>query len=158
MEFDVDFRYDLNDPRFQVRRTGADRCRITLPPCRHEVLLRDMRIHSEDKPELLPWLMPDLVGRFITGGFSIEAKNQLIAETRQESKRFAGELVRRVEGEAQASAMRSLEPLTRGLGVAHVDYVFTPAEELKVTVDSTPLEESMRRIGDATDPRGGRWD
>jgi hypothetical protein len=54
--------------------------------------------------------------------------------------------------------MRSLEPLTRGLGVTHVDYVFAPAEELRVTVDSTPLEESMRRVGGVTDPAAGRWD
>jgi len=158
MEFDVDFRYDLTDPRFQVRAEGEDRCSIVMPPCRHEVLLRDMRIHSEDKPELLPWLMPDLVGRFFTGGFSVDAKNQLIAETRQESKRFAGELVRKVDAEAQASAKRALEPLTRGLGFPEVRYEFLPADEFRPTVDSTRLEESMRIASAGTDPESGRWD
>lgn len=158
MEFDVDFRYDLNDPRFQVRPDGPSSCRIVMPPCRHEVLLRDMRIHSEDKPELLPWLMPDLVGRFITGGFSVDAKNQLIAETRQESKRFAAELVRKVNAEAQASAMRALEPLTRGLGFPDVRYDFLVSQEFQPTVDSTRLEESMRIAAAGTDPERGRWD
>lgn len=158
MEFDVDFRYDLTDPRFSVVPEGPSSCRVVMPPCRHEVLLRDMRIHSEDKPELLPWLMPDLVGRFITGGFSVEAKNQLIAETRQESKRFAGELVRKVNAEAQSSAMRALEPLTKGLGYPDVRYEFLPAEEFRPVVDSTRLEESMRLASEGTDPERGRWD
>lgn len=144
MEFDVDFRYDLTDPRFEVVMTGTEACRVTMPPCRHEVLLRDMSIHSEDKPELMPWLMPDLVGRFITGGFSVEAKNQLIAETRQESLRLADGLARRVTGEAQASAVRALEPLTRGLGFSDVRYEFLPQDVFKPKVDSTQLEESMR--------------
>jgi hypothetical protein len=122
------------------------------------VLLRDMRIHSEDKPELLPWLMPDLVGRFFTGGFSVEAKNQLIAETRQESRRFAGELVRKVAAEAQASAVRALEPLTRGLGFPDVTYDFLPQEVFEPTVDSTRLEESMRIASAVTDTEQGRWD
>ena len=158
MEFDVDFRYDLNDPRFKVSAAGAGACRVTMPPCRHEVLLRDMRIHSEDKPELLPWLMPDLVGRFFTGGFSVEAKNQLIAETRQESRRFAGELVRKVDAEARASAVRALDPLTRGLGFPDVQYDFLPQDAFEPTVDSTRLEESMRIASAGTDPERGRWD
>ncbi len=158
MEFDVDFRYDLTDARFRVLREGPTACRVVMPPCNHEVLLRDMRIHSEDKPELLPWLMPDLVGRFITGGFSVDAKNQLIAETRQESRRFAGELVRKVDAEAQASAVRALEPLTRGLGFPDVRYEFLPRDEDRIGVDSSALEESMRLAAEGTDPERGRWD
>ncbi len=140
MEFDVDFRYDLTDPAFRVEPLGEGRCRIVLPPCRYEVLLRDMRIHSEDKPELLPWLMPDLLGRFVTGGFSVDAKNKLIAETRQQSRRLAAELVRRVESEARASAVRTLTSLTAGLGFPDVEFAFLPAGEFQPLVDSTPLE------------------
>ena len=158
MEFDVDFRYDLTDPACRVMPTGPDSCRIVLPPCRHEVFLRDMRIHSEDKPELLPWLMPDLVGRFFTGGFSVDAKNQLIDETRQESRRFAAELVRKVEAEAQASAVRTLSTLTQGLGYPDVAFEFTPSPEFKATVDSSQLERRLQLAVDATDPEAGRWD
>ncbi len=158
MEFDVDFRYDLNDPACKVTRTGPDSCRIVLPPCRHEVFLRDMRIHSEDKPELLPWLMPDLVGRFFTGGFSVDAKNQLIAESRQESRRFAAEQVRRVTADAQASAVRTLQTLTQGLGYPDVAVEFTPSPEFEATVDSSQLEQRLQLAVDATDPQAGRWD
>jgi len=158
MEFDVDFRYDLNDPACKVTRTGPDGFRITLPPCRHEVFLRDMRIHSEDTSELLPWLMPDLVGRFFTGGFSVDAKNKLIVETRQESRRFAADLVRKVEAEAQASAIRTLSTLTQGLGQPQVEFAFTPSPEFQATVDSSQLEKRLQLAVDATDPAAGRWD
>ena len=140
IEFDVDFRYDLTDTAFTVKRTGAESYRIILPPCRHEVLIRDMRIHSEDKPELLPWLMPDLLGRFFTGGFSVEAKNKLISETRSEASRFAGVLVRKATYEAEASARRTLTMLAQGLGAWHVDFHFTKGEEFQPTVDTSRLE------------------
>ena len=91
IEFDVDFRYDLNDPDFSINKTGEGAFMITMPPCRHEVRIRDMRIHSEDKTELLPWLMPEVIGRVFTGGFSVEAKNKLISETKIQASRFAGD-------------------------------------------------------------------
>jgi len=148
MEFDVDFRFDLTDPAFRCERIGPGSCRVTLPPCRHEVMVRDMRIHSEDKTELMPWLVPDLVGRFFTGGFSVDAKNQLIAESRQESRRYAAELVGRVQKEAQASSIRSLGSMTRGFGMENVEFLFLESPEFNAVVHSTMLEKSMDRIGD----------
>jgi hypothetical protein len=152
IEFDVDFRYDLTDPAFKVERTGDQNYRFVLPPCRHEVLIRNLQIHSEDKPELLPWLMPDLLGRFFTGGFSVEAKNKLIAETRQEASRFAGALVQKVMFEAQASATRTLTMLAQGLGAWHVDFDFCPADRFQPTVDTSHLERSMMLPGGEAAP------
>jgi hypothetical protein len=143
IEFDVDFRYDLTDPAFAVQRRGEHTVHMTLPPCRYEVLIRDMRIHSEDKSELLPWLMPDLLGRFFTGGFSVEAKNKLIAETRQEASRFAGKLVSKADSEAQASAVRTLTMLAQGLGAWSVDFTFQESAEFRPVVDTTALEKML---------------
>jgi hypothetical protein len=149
IEFDVDFRYDLTDPAFRVERQGDARFKIVLPPCHHEVLIRNLRIHSEDKSELLPWLMPDLLGRFFTGGFSVEAKNKLIAETRLEASRLAGDLVRKAADEAEASARRTLTMLAQGLGAWDVAFEFRSEREFKPRVDTTPLEEATRRAADA---------
>jgi hypothetical protein len=92
IEFDVDFKYNLDDPRFSINKTGDENSfEIIMPPCNHEVRIRDMRIHSEDKTELLPWLMPEVIGRVFTGGFSVEAKNKLISETRVQASRFAAD-------------------------------------------------------------------
>jgi hypothetical protein len=140
IEFDVEFRYDLTDPVFRVGDEGGGRVALTLPPCKHEILIRDMQIHSEGKTEFLPWLMPDLLGRFFTGGFSVEAKNRLIAETRLEASRFARALVQRATGEAQASAVRTLTMLCRGLGATDVRVEFLAAEAFAPDVDTSRLE------------------
>ena len=141
IEFDVNFRYDLTDPAFAIDRLGDAAFKIILPPCKHEVLIRNMRIHSEDKTELLPWLMPDLLGRFFTGGFSVEAKNKLIAETRDQAVRFAGDLVAQATGEAQRSAANTLTMLAQGLGAWRVDFDFTTNGGFHPKVDTSPLEK-----------------
>ncbi len=140
IEFDVDFRYDLNDPRFQIESRGDQGFVLTLPPCRHEVLIRDMHIHSEDNTELLPMIVPEVIGRVFTGGFSVEAKNKLIAETRDQASSFAGELVVKAESEAQRSAAQTLSMLAQGLGAANVDVHFLPAGEFAPEVDTSKLE------------------
>jgi hypothetical protein len=147
IEFDVDFRYDLTDPAFRVDRHGEGSFKVVLPPCRHEVLIRDMRIHSEDRTELLPWLMPDLLGRFFTGGFSVEAKNRLITETRDQASRFAGDLVGRTTAEAQKSAARTLTMLAQGLGAWRVDFEFAPGEGFHPLVDTSRLERDLPEPG-----------
>ena len=156
IEFDVDFRYDLTDPAFKVERRGEGSFQVTLPPCRHEVLIRDMRIHSEDKTELLPWLMPDLLGRFFTGGFSVEAKNKLITETREQASRFAGDLVTKTTGEAQKSAARTLTMLAQGLGAWRVDFEFANSEGFHPLVDTSRLERTLPDPGATAAEEGGR--
>ena len=152
IEFDVDFRYDLNDPQFQVRDRGEGSFQVVLPPCRHEVLIRDMRIHSEDKTKLLPWLMPEVVDRVVTGGFSVDAKNKLISETRLQASNYAGDLVRKATGEAQRSAARTLTMLAQGLGARKIDFEFTPSGEFHPQVDTSKLEQILPDPGQI---RGG---
>ena len=100
-----------------------------------------MQIHSEGNTEFLPWLMPDLLGRFFTGGFSVEAKNRLIAETRSEASRFAKGLVTRATAEAQASATRTLTMLCGSLGADEVEVEFLADEVFAPEVDTSRLEE-----------------
>lgn len=144
IEFDIDFRYDLDDPAFLIERLEGDGVRFVLPPCRHEVLIRDMRVHSEDNTELLPWLMPEMLNRFLAGGFSPEAKNRLIQETRLEATRFADGLVRKATSEAQASARRTLTTLAQGLGAGRVEFDFAPPRAaFAPRVDTSRLEASL---------------
>lgn len=143
IEFDVDFRYDLNDPQFNIiRRTEGDFLLI-VPPCRHEVRIRDMHIHSEDRTELMPWLMPEVIGRVFTGGFSVEAKNKLISETKSQASLFAGELVARTTAEAERSAAGTLSRLAQGLGAGRVDFEFLSAGDFRPEVDTTNLENLL---------------
>jgi len=143
IEFDVDFRYDLNSSEFRIVDSGEGTFQIKMPPCRHDVLIRDMRIHSEDKTELLPWLMPDVIGRVFTGGFSVDAKNKLIQETRIQATHLAGDLVKRTTGEAQKSAAQTLSMLAQGLGARKVDFDFTHGGEFRPEVDSSRIEANL---------------
>ena len=154
IEFDVDFRYDLADPAFAITPRGEGGYLLTLPPCRHEVRIRDMRIHSEDKTELLPWLMPEVIGRVFTGGFSVEAKNKLITETRVQASRLAGDLVQRTSGEAQRSASLTLGMLAQGLGASRVDFNFLPPGDFRPRVDSTVIEGGAGNGPDRIRPGG----
>ncbi len=143
IEFDVDFRYDLNDPQFNIQRRDEGDFLVTMPPCRHEVRIRDMHIHSEDQTELMPWLMPEVIGRVFTGGFSVEAKNKLISETKSQASVLAGELVARTEGEAERSAAATLSRLAQGLGAARVDFKFISAGKFSPELDTTNLENKL---------------
>ncbi len=139
-EFDVDFRYNLLSPELEVTSDASGAYYITLPPCHHEVRIIDMRVHSEGKTEFLPWLMPDLVGRFLTGGFSVEAKNQLIAEAKEEAARLASGLVAAAQADAQNSARKTLEVVSRGFGVDQIAVHFLPSGEFRPKVDASVIE------------------
>lgn len=139
-EFDVDFRYNLLSQKLEVTGEPSGAYYITLPPCHHEVRIIDMRVHSEGKTEFLPWLMPDLVGRFLTGGFSVEAKNQLIVEAKEEAARLASGLVAAAQADAQNSARKTLEVVARGFGVDQIAIHFLPSGEFKPRVDASAIE------------------
>ncbi len=147
-EFDVDFRYDLLSPELEVTHDHTGTYFITLPPCRYEVRIIDMRVHSEGKTEFLPWLLPDLVGRFLTGGFSVEAKNQLIAEAKQEATRLAGNLVGAAQMDAQKSARKTIEVLSRGFGAPRIAVHFLPTIEFKPSVDASVIERIAESPGE----------
>ncbi len=143
IEFDVDFRYDLNSSDFRITDNGEGGFLFKMPPCQHDVLIRDMRIHSEDKTELLPWLMPEVIGRVFTGGFSVDAKNKLIQETRLQATHLAGDLVKRTTGEAQKSATQTLSMLAQGLGAKKVDFDFIYGGEFSPEIDSSRIEANF---------------
>ena len=86
------------------------------------------------------------------------AADEITKVRRLAELRFAADLVRKVEAEAQASAIRTLSTLTQGLGQPQVEFAFTPSPEFQATVDSSQLEKRLQLAVDATDPAAGRWD
>ncbi|MFH1278544.1 MAG: DUF4230 domain-containing protein [Candidatus Eisenbacteria bacterium] len=142
-EFVVDFRYSLTSPDFGVELDGGGECRITVPAPNHEVQIMDMLVHSEGKTELLPWLMPDLLERVFTGNSSVDEKNRLIAEAKQEAHRLAARLVQQYERDAQLSATRTLETMARGFGLDRLSIHFLPAGEFRPHVDASNIERAL---------------
>lgn len=142
-EFVVDFRYNLTSPDFDVEAGDRGECRITVPAPNHEVQIVDMLVHSEGKTELLPWLMPDLLERVFTGNSSVEEKNRLIAEAKQEAHRLAARLVAEYQRDAQNSASRTLETMARGFGLEDLTIHFLPAGEFRPHVDASNIERAL---------------
>ncbi|MBN2163461.1 MAG: DUF4230 domain-containing protein [Pontiellaceae bacterium] len=137
-EFAIDFRYNLQSPRFEISSRGTDGYSITMPPCDYEVNIRDIRFYDEQGAKLFPWLLPDLLNGFLGGGFSEEDKNKLVNAAKSHAEQQALELINNIQSEVQKSAKSTLESISRAFGAGRVDFVFTskPATEVDVAVSA----------------------
>jgi hypothetical protein len=137
-EFEIDFRYDLRRPEFEVTETGASSYRLTLPPCLYEVHIRDIRFYDEQGakllPWLLPWLLPDLLNGFLGARFSEEDKNSLIRSAKTHAEQEAKKLIETLQAEVQSSAQAVLMSIGKAFGAESLDFVFEREEkpELKI--------------------------
>ncbi|MBT8042251.1 MAG: DUF4230 domain-containing protein [Kiritimatiellales bacterium] len=123
-EFEIDFRYNLQSPQFEIQEKGAAAYSISMPPCEYEVHIRDIRFYDEQGSKLLPWLLPDLLNGFINGGFSEEDKNKLVNAAKGHARNQAIELINNIESEVQKSAKSTLESISRAFGVTNVEFQF----------------------------------
>jgi len=135
-EFEIDFRYNLQSPRFEIQEKGMNAYTISMPPCDYEVNIRDIRFYDEQGSKLLPWLLPDLLNGFISGGFSEEDKNKLVDAAKRHARNQALELINNIQSEVQKSAKSTLESISRAFGATHLDFEFSSlhAENVEVEV------------------------
>jgi hypothetical protein len=134
-EFEIDFRFNLQSPRFQIRETGESAYAITMPPCDYEVHIRDIRFYDEQGSKLLPWLLPDLLNGFVGGGFSEEDKNKLVDAAKGHAEKQALELINNIQSEVQKSAKSTLESISRAFGAENVEFQFTTPTATEVSVE-----------------------
>lgn len=134
-EFEIDFRYDLRRPEFEI--IGADQGSfiIKMPPCFYEVHIRDIRFYDEQKSKFLPWLLPDLLNGFLGPGFTEEDKNRLVAAARTHAQSQAEELVQSLESEVQNSAKATLQSISRAFGASFVAFDFDTDKPEAVAVE-----------------------
>lgn len=133
-EFEIDFRYNLQSPKFEITERGENAYFIAMPPCEHEVHIRDIRFYDEQGSKLLPWLLPDLLNGFLGGGFSEEDKNRLIDAAKNHAEKQALELINNMQSEVQKSAKSTLESISRAFGVENITFKFISAKETEVEV------------------------
>jgi Protein of unknown function (DUF4230) len=88
-EFEIEFRYNLRNNAFQIEQRGQGAYNIKMPPCQHEVFIRNITVYDEQKARVLPWLLPDLLNGFFSGSFNEQDKNHLIAAARQHAEERA---------------------------------------------------------------------
>lgn len=163
-EFEMDFRYDLRDPRCtvsaEVRGEPGDarnaRAVVLLPPCKVDVAIRDLLFYDEQRARFLPWLLPDLLQGFFQGGFSEEDKNQLIAAAKAHARAEADTLARRYRAEVEASAYRTLKVISGPLGFAELEVRFAQESEITESIalaEQGPVlpVEAARPVGQLPD-------
>ncbi len=133
-EFDIDFRFDLRDPEFQILEPQSGAFRIRMPRCTYEIHIRDINFYDEQKARLLPWLLPDLVTAVFGAGFDEEDRNKLKEEAKQQAFSLAQDLVRRLRSEVQNSARETMIALARGFSAekALVEFKDQEPEQVKV--------------------------
>jgi hypothetical protein len=121
-EFEIDFRFNLQSPLFEIKEKGEDAYAIIMPPCDYEVHIRDIRFYDEQGSKLLPWLLPDLLNGFISGGFREEDKNRLVDAAKSHAEKQALQLINNIQSEVQKSAKSTLESISRALGASDVEF------------------------------------
>ncbi|VGO20900.1 DUF4230 domain-containing protein [Pontiella sulfatireligans] len=133
-EFEIDFRFNLQSPLFEIKETGEAAYSITMPPCDYEVHIRDIRFYDEQGSKLLPWLLPDLLNGFISDGFSEDDKNKLVDAAKGHAEKQALELINNIQSEVQKSAKTTLESISRAFGAESVEFSFSTPTAIEVEV------------------------
>lgn len=133
-EFEINFRYNLQSPLFEINETGTDAYEIVMPPCDYEVHIRDIRFYDEQGAKLLPWLLPDLLNGFLRGGFSEEDKNKLVDAAKGHAEKQALDLINNIQSEVQKSAQSTLESISHAFGAQEVDFKFAAQHAMAVEV------------------------
>jgi len=133
-EFEIDFRYDLRRPEFEILGADQGSFIIRMPPCFYEVHIRDIRFYDEQKSKFLPWLLPDLLNGFLGPGFTEEDKNRLVAAARAHAQAQAEDLVRSLESEVQNSAKSTLQSISRAFGASFVAFDFNTEKPEAVSI------------------------
>jgi hypothetical protein len=134
-EFEIDFRYNLQSPKFEINEQGSGSYVVVMPPCDYQVHIRDIRFYDEQGSKLLPWLLPDLVNGFLGGGFSEVDKNRLIDAAKGHAEKQALELINNIQSEVQQSAKSTLESISKAFGAEALEFRFAPQHATQVEVE-----------------------
>ncbi len=127
--FEIDFRYDLRSPEFQILET-AEGYTFRMPPCLRETSIRDIHFYDEQKSKVIPWLLPDLINSVFGSGFTEEDRNRLKDAARKAAQRQSEDLVSMLGSDVEQSAKQTLESLARAFGARNIRFEFQrPADE-----------------------------
>jgi hypothetical protein len=144
-EFEMDFSYDLRNQGVTVRTEDTNSGTVTvltLPPCKVDVSIKDLRFYDEQRARFLPWLLPDLVQGFFDGRFSEDDKNALIGAAKSHALAQAKELFVRYKPQVESSAFITLNAMMKPLGAEQIRIQFAqeqPAVSTAVGVESLQL-------------------
>jgi len=119
-QFEINFWYDLKSPDFKVTDAGQGRFMITMPKCLYNISIKDISFYDEQSAKVLDWLLPPLISRVFTKGFSEEDKNRLKDEAKVQASSMANQLIKQLSSEIEKSARQTLEMLAKSFGAESV--------------------------------------
>lgn len=130
IEYGIDFKYDLRSPEMNIDYNETGPTSITMPPCKWELTIRDMKFYDESNARILPWLLGD-IGSAIGPGFGEAEKNNLLEEAKKQAHAQATEMYDQFIHEVQRSATLTMEALARSFGEenATITYANLPADQ-----------------------------
>lgn len=130
-QFEINFWYDLNSNEFQVQESGEGKYVITMPQCLYNIAIKDISFYDEQSGRLLEWLLPPLIGKAFSKGFSQEDKNKLKDEAIMQASSMADELIKRLSSEIEKSARQTMEMLAKSFGAREVLLDFSKSRLLE---------------------------
>lgn len=136
--FDIDFRFDLRDPAFRIEHKDDGAFRLSLPPVRYDIHIRDITFYDEQKTKMMPWLVPDLINAAFGAGFDESDRNRLKDEARAQAEKLAANLVHRLKPEVHSSARETLLVLARGFTDQSVEIEFEDKSPVQAGVNFAP--------------------
>jgi hypothetical protein len=128
-EFEIDFRYDLRTREFEIVETNPNDYIIRMPPCFHQISIRDIKFYDEQRSRLLPWLLPDLLNGFLGKGFTEEDRNRLVNAATEHARARATAMIDSLSGEVEASAKQTLGAIAKSFGAQNVNFLFKPVAD-----------------------------
>ena len=121
--FEIDFRYDLRSPEFQIVEV-EDGFILRMPPCLRETCIRDIHFYDEQKSKLIPWLLPDLINTVFGSGFTEEDRNRLKDAALNAAQVQSEGFIASLNSEIEQSARQTLSSLAYAFGAKHVRFEF----------------------------------
>ena len=121
--FEIDFRYDLRSPEFQILET-AEGTTFRMPPCLRETSIRDIHFYDEQRSKVIPWLLPDLVNSVFGSGFTEEDRNRLKDAAKQAAQRQSEDFIATLGSDVEQSAKQTLESLAHAFGARDIRFEF----------------------------------
>ncbi len=142
-QFDIDFKYDLNSPDFQVVEKSDGGFEITMPEVEYDTNIKDIKFYDEQGARLLPWLLPSLVTAAFSDGFDEASKNKLIEEAKVQVAQMATEFAASMRSDVESSARKTLESIAKSFGAKQVLITFSGSKGTMKEITYAPSNEDV---------------
>lgn len=139
-EFEINFTYDLNSEQFKIQIQDDGSYKITMPPCKYNYSIKDMKIYDEKNAKFLPFLLPDSLNGLFGSGFDERDKNRLIDEAKVEVKNMSVKIINDLEEKIHKSARDTLEAIAKNFGIKELSFEFVDKNINKIDVKDSKIE------------------